>query len=176
MEMWREREYNFNVRDCLSQSTGVNPSRKQRYCSPSCLWSQAQQDTFDSDNSQSQNYWMAILHRCIYIWSWTEMLTVSFQPRAKTYEFRFVRVQKYVGEERCTICAHWNADYLLENIPQKTTKMLSTRNSSMLMVSSSLYLFFESDSSLTRKGPSWPLTKTHCICSFYLCEWMNSGW
>ena len=31
----------------------------------------------------------------------------------------------------------------------KTTKMLSTRNSSMLMMSSSVYLFFESECSLT---------------------------
>ena len=33
--------------DRHSRSTGVSPSRKQRCCSPSCLWSQAQRDTFD---------------------------------------------------------------------------------------------------------------------------------
>ena len=38
--------------DRHSWSTGVNPSRKQRCCSPSCLWSQAQRDTSDPDNSQ----------------------------------------------------------------------------------------------------------------------------
>ena len=32
----------------------------------------------------------------------------------------------------------------------KTTKMLSNRNSSMLMMSSSVYLFFESECSLTK--------------------------
>ena len=35
----------------------------------------------------------------------------------------------------------------------KTTKMLSTRNSSMLIRSSIVYLFFESECSLTKKGP-----------------------
>ena len=34
----------------------------------------------------------------------------------RLYEFRFVWVQKYVGYEQGTICAHWNADYLLENL------------------------------------------------------------
>ena len=34
----------------------------------------------------------------------------------RLYEFRFVWVQKYVGWERGTIGAHWNADYLLENL------------------------------------------------------------
>ena len=34
--------------------TGVNPRRKQKYCSLSCLWSQVQGDTSDRDNFQSQ--------------------------------------------------------------------------------------------------------------------------
>ena len=46
--------------------------------------SQAQQDTSDRDNYQNMDYWLTIRHRCIDMWSWTEMLTVSFQPRAKT--------------------------------------------------------------------------------------------
>ena len=70
--------------DRHSRSIGVNPSRKQRCCSPSCLWSQAQRDTFDPDNSQSLGYWLTIRHRCICMWSWTEMLIFSFQLRAKT--------------------------------------------------------------------------------------------
>ena len=37
-----------------------------------------------------------------------------------------------------------------KTFPPKTTKMLSTRNSSMLMMSSSVYLFFESECSLTK--------------------------
>ena len=67
--------------DHHSRSTGVNPSRKQRCCSPSCLWSQAQRDTFDPDNSQSLGYWLTIRHRCICMWSWTEILFFSFQQR-----------------------------------------------------------------------------------------------
>ena len=102
--------------DRHSRSTGVNPSRKQRCCSPSCLWSQAQRDTFDPDNSQSLGYWLTIRHRCICMWSWTEMLIFSFQLRAKT-----VWIPLRMSTEICrlgegTISAHWNADYLLENI------------------------------------------------------------
>ena len=70
--------------DRHSRSTGVNPSRKQRCCSPSCSWSQAQRDTSDPDNSQNLGYWLTIRHRCICMWSWTEMLFFSFQLRAKT--------------------------------------------------------------------------------------------
>ena len=68
--------------DHHSRSTGVNPSRKQRCCSPSCLWSQTQRETSDPDNSQNLGYWLTIRHRCICMWSWTEMLFFSFQLRA----------------------------------------------------------------------------------------------
>ena len=66
------------------RSTEVNPSRKQRCCSPSCLWSQAQRDTSDPDNSQNLGCWLTKRHRCICIWSWTEMLFFSFRFRANT--------------------------------------------------------------------------------------------
>ena len=69
--------------DRHSRSTGVNPSRKQRCCPPLCLWYHAQRDTFNPDNSQSLGYWFTIRHRCICMWSWTEML-FFFQLRAKT--------------------------------------------------------------------------------------------
>ena len=69
--------------DRHSRSTGVNPSRKQRCCLPSCLWSQTQWDTSDPVNSQNLGYWLTIRHRCICMWIWTEMLIFSFQLRAK---------------------------------------------------------------------------------------------
>ena len=37
-----------------------------------------------------------------------------------------------------------------KTFPAKTTKMLSTRNSSILMMSSPVYLLFESECSLTK--------------------------
>ena len=37
-----------------------------------------------------------------------------------------------------------------KTFPPKTTKMVSTRNSSMLMMSSSVYLYLESECSLTK--------------------------
>ena len=66
------------------RSTGVNPSRKQRCCSLSCFWSQVQRDTSDPDNYQNLVYWLIIRRRCICIWSWTKMLTFSFQLIART--------------------------------------------------------------------------------------------
>ena len=46
--------------DRHSRSTGVNPSRKQRCCSPSCLWSQAQRDSSDPDLSRLDVIWMKL--------------------------------------------------------------------------------------------------------------------
>ena len=44
----------------------------------------------------------------------------------------------------------------LKTIPAKTTKMLSTRNSNILIMSSSVYLFFDSECIYTKWGPSGP--------------------
>ena len=44
--------------------------------------------------------------------------------------------------EKGTIFSHWNTDYLLKTFPAETTTMLSTRNSSILMMSSTEYLFW----------------------------------
>ena len=136
--------------DRHSRSTGVNSSRKQRCCSPSCFLSQAQRDTSDPDNSQNLGYWLTIRHRCICMWSWTETLFFSFQLRAKTmnsasYEYRKMSARRgaqFVPMGMPTMC--W------KTFPPKTTKMLSTRNSSMLTMSSSVYLFFKSECSLTK--------------------------
>ena len=77
------------------------------------------------------------------------MLTVSFQLRAKT-----VRIPLRMNTERCrreewhipigmpTVC--------LKTFPAETTKILSTRNSSILMMSSSEYMFLESEYSFTK--------------------------
>ena len=70
--------------ECPSWSTGANPSRKQRCCYPSYLLSQAQWGTSDQENIQNLDYRLTIRHRCIDMWSWTEILDVFYQPRAKT--------------------------------------------------------------------------------------------
>ena len=44
-------------------------------------------------------------------------------------------------------------------LTEKIMKMLSTRNSSILIMSSSVYLFFESECSFTKYGPSRTKTK-----------------
>ena len=139
--------------DRHSRSTEVDPSSKQRCCSPSCLWSQVQRDTSDPDNSQNLGYWLIIRHRCICMWSWTEMLIFSFQLRTKT-----VWIPLRMSTEICRLGEGHNLCPLEWRLsvgtpppsPSKTTKMLSTKNSSMLMMSFSVYLFFNSECSLRK--------------------------
>ena len=145
--------------DRHSRSTRVNPSRKQRCCSPSSLWSQPQRDTFDPDSSQNLGNWLTIRHRWICMWSWTEMLLFYLPVESKdcinsaSYGYRNMSARRgaqFVPIGMPTIC--W------KTFPTKTTKILLTRNSSMLMMSSSEYLFFESECSLTSiKRSIWRL-------------------
>ena len=103
------------------RSLEVNPGKKHKCCSRSCLWSQVQRDTFGPGNSQTLGCLWTKHHRCIDMWNWTEMPTVSCRLWAKTvmYKFCFIWVEKYVGQKRGTIGSHWNADYLLENFSRK---------------------------------------------------------
>ena len=108
------------------RSTGVNPSRKHRCCSLSCIGSQVQRDTSDPDNSQNLGYWLIIRHQCICMWSWTEVESKDCMKSA-SYEYRKMSARRgvqFVPIGMPTIC--W------KTFPPKTTKMLSTRNSSML--------------------------------------------
>ena len=145
--------------DHPSQSTVVNLGRKQKWCSLWCHWSQVQQDISGPDNFRILGCLMTIHHRCTCRWDWTEMLNVSFPLRAKT-----VWNPLRMNTERCrreagTIRTHWNADCLLEDFPAKITKILSTRNSSILMMSSSEYLFLESECFFTKYVSSCPNNK-----------------
>ena len=70
--------------DHPSQSTVVNPGKKQKWCSLLCPWSQVQQDTSGQDNFRILGCLWTIHHRCTCKWDWTEMLNVSFPLRAKT--------------------------------------------------------------------------------------------
>ena len=89
---------------------------KEICCSPSCLWSQAQRGTSDPDNYQNMGYWLTIHHWCIYMWSWTEMLILSFQLRAKT-----VWIPLRTSIEICRLGEGqiFCPDYLLENLSPK---------------------------------------------------------
>ena len=131
--------------DRPSRSTGVNPSRMQRCCSMSCLSYQAQRNTSDQDNSKNLGYLLTIRHRCICMWSWTEMLTFSFELRAKTVWIP-LRMSTEIcrlgeGHNLCPLECRLSVGKSLPP-PPKTTKIVSTRNSSMLMISSSVYLVF----------------------------------
>ena len=70
------------------------------------------------------------------------------------YEYRYMSARRgaqFVAIGMPTNC--W------KTFPPKTMKMLSTRNSSMLMMSSPVYLFLESECSLTKYGPLRPKTR-----------------
>ena len=95
------------------RSTGVNPSRKQKWCSLPCFWSQVQRDTSDPDNSENLGYWLTIRHRCICMWSWTEMLTFSFQFRAKTVWSLLRWVQKMSARRGAQNCEKYCVLYAL---------------------------------------------------------------
>ena len=75
-----------------------------------------------------------------------------------------------VGWERGTFCVHWNADYLLEKLPPKTTKILSTRNSSMAMMSTAVYLIFELVFFFTKKISSQYFGSSISIYHVYVNE------
>ena len=128
-----------------SRSKRVDRSWKQRCCSQSCLLSQAQRNTSDQDNSLNLDYSLRIRHRCIDMWCWILMLTISFWSRAQS-EWIPLRMSTAIcwlgeGEQLVPI---WTLTICRNTFPPKTTKMFSTRNSSMLMMSSSVYLLFKS--------------------------------
>ena len=84
-----------------------------------------------------------------------------------SYEYRNMSARRgaqFVPIGMSTIC--W------KTFPPKTTKMLSARNSNMLMMSSSVYLFFESECSLTKTYKTFQVAKRifchiHVILYYY---------
>ena len=145
--------------DHPSQSTEVNLGKKQKWCSLWCPWSEVQQDTSGPDNFRILGCLWTIHHRCTCKWDWTEMRTVSFPliadcMKSASYEYRKMSArqrEQFVPIGMPTVC--W------KTFPAKTTKILSTRNSSILMMSSSEYLFSESECSFTKYVSSCPKTK-----------------
>ena len=74
--------------------------------------------------------------------------------KSASYEYRKMSARsgaQFVPIGMPTVC--W------KTFPAKTTKILSTRNSSILMMSSSEYLFLESECSFTKYISSCPNTK-----------------
>ena len=146
--------------DHPSQSTVVNLGKKQKLWCLWCLWSQVKQDTSGIYNFRILGCLWTIHHGCTYKWDWTEMLNVSFSLRAK-----IVLNPLRMNTERCQREERHNS-YPLEmptvcwkTFPAKTTNILSTRNSSILMMSSSEYLLWESECSFTKYVSSCPNTK-----------------
>ena len=87
-----------------------------------------------------------------------------------SYEYRYMSARR--GAQFVQLCPLECRLSVGKPFPPKTTKMLSTRNSSMLMMSSSVYLFFESECFLTKRTESVlrDLKPEICICDFYFCD------
>ena len=127
-------------------------------CYPSCLWSQTQLYTSYRNNSQSLGYQWTIRHRCIFMWSWTEMLTLYYRQRARTtnsasYEYRNMSARRgaqIVPIGIPTICCETH-----ENVVDLK----------------SVYLLFESECSFTKLIPS--RTKTKYMYLRFLFLWME---
>ena len=87
------------------------------------------------------------------------MLTVSFPLRAKNVGIPLRLNTKDVYEKRGTILIHLNADFLQEDFSGKTRKILSTINSSILIMPSLEYLCLESECSFAKYFSLCPNTK-----------------
>ena len=171
--------------DHPSQSTLVILGNKQKWYFLWCPWSQVQQDISGPDTVRRLGCLWAIHHRCTCKWDWTEMLTVSFPLRTKTvwnpfrmnkkrcwrdeghnsYPLDWFGLVWFIEDLRRFSRTHWNGDCLLEDFSGKTTKILSIRNLSIFMMSSSEYLLLESECSFTKYISSSPNTK-------YLYLWL----
>ena len=146
-----------------SRSTGVNPSRKQRCCSPSCLWSQGQRDTVDPDNSQSLGYWLTIRHQCICTWSWTEMLFFFLSIlRAKT-----VWIPLHMSTEICRLGAWHNLCPLECRLPVGKHKRILTN------VFWNMSIFSSSDCKEVDMNGKWTLTELNLHHSSHLIRFSS---
>ena len=101
---------------------------------------------------------------------WDVSCLLSFESKdcshSASCEYRNMSVRrgaKSVAVGMPTIC--------VKTFPPKTMKILSTRNTSMLMRSSSVYLFFDTECSLTKYGPA--RTKTKHLYLRFSFLWMQ---
>ena len=136
-----EAEVMLSVVSLISSSTGYKKSTS----------------TSGPDNVQSLGWLRTTHNRSIYKWKWTGMVA-----EGRDCMNTFLWVKKDIDYKRGAICSYRNADCLLEDISRKTTKMLSNRNSSILMMSSSLCLvgfFLESECSFTNMLLHAPIPK-----------------
>ena len=131
-------------------SIWANPSRKQKCCSSSCLWSQVQWDTSGPDNYRNLNYLWTICHWCICMWSGTGILFISGREQ-KTAWFPLL-----VSTEICWLVEGHNWGPLecrlsveKKSFPRRPRKV-SNWNSCTLIMSSSGYLLFESEFYVTK--------------------------
>ena len=75
------------------------------------------------------------------------------------YKFCFMWVEKMSDRREILFEPIGIPTIFRETFPAKTTKMLSTRNSSILMMSPLDYLFLKSERSFTKYASSWPKTR-----------------
>ena len=116
-------------------------------------------------------------HRFIDMWSWTEMLTVSFQPRAKTVtEFRFVWVQKIYrlreGHNWCPLECRLFVGKPFPRRPRKWCR-LETQTCQLCHLQCTC---FSNQTVPWQNRVLCDLKPKLCIFYFHFCEWRSSGW
>ena len=142
--------------DHPSQPTAVNLCKKQKWCSLWCSWYQVKQGTSGPENFLILGCLWTIHHRCTCKWDWTEMMFLS------NWEQNTVWIAFLMNTERCRRDDGHNL-YPLECrlsagrlFLQKPRKHCPPET---LVVSSSEYLFLESECSFTKYVSLCPNTK-----------------
>ena len=123
--------------DRPSRSTEVNPGKKQKCCSLLFLWSQVQ--WYSSGPCYSQTLGCLSTSIIEVVKSEIEPIYQLFPSvwKQRLYKFCFIWIEKYVGYKRAKLVTIGIPTICWKFFPAKATKMLSTRNSGILMMSSS---------------------------------------
>ena len=120
--------------DHPSLSTVVNLGEKQMLCSLRCLWSQVQKDTSGRDYFRILGCLWTVHHQCTCKWDAKCFFPVESKDCMKSASYESRKMSARRGAQIVPI---WMPTVCWKTFPAKITKILSTRNSSILMMSSS---------------------------------------
>ena len=121
------------------------------------------------------DYWLTIRHRCIDMLSWTEILTVSFHPRAK-----IVWIPLRMSTEICRLGEGHNWRPLEcrlsvgKPFPRRPRKCCRLETIACWLCHLKLQCTCFSNQNVPWRNKV--LKPNICICHFHFCEWKNSGW
>ena len=131
-------------------------------------------DTSDRDYSRSLGYSWTICHKCIYLWSWTVMLTGSYRSWARTV-WILLRMSTEIcrlGEGHSLCPRKWRLSIrtYFPRISQKCCQ-LEIRASRLCLLKRTCST--DQSVSLQNRVPRVILPNI-CIFEFHFCEWRSS--